>query len=55
MGTIKVKRIYEPADRGDGTRILVDQFHSSQLSPVSSHLSLYFVTIFYFRRFIVDN
>lgn len=38
MGTIQIKRIYEPAEKKDGKRILVDRLWPRGLKKESAHL-----------------
>jgi uncharacterized protein YeaO (DUF488 family) len=38
MGTIKIKRIYEPADKADGARILVDRLWPRGLTKEAAHI-----------------
>ena len=38
---VKIKRVYEPAARGDGTRILIDRLWPRGLSKESAHVDLW--------------
>ncbi|MDB5117483.1 MAG: hypothetical protein JWQ79_2975 [Mucilaginibacter sp.] len=38
MGTVQIKRIYEPAEKTDGARILVDRLWPRGISKESAHL-----------------
>jgi uncharacterized protein YeaO (DUF488 family) len=38
MGTIQIKRVYEPAEKTDGKRILVDRLWPRGISKEAAHL-----------------
>ncbi|MBV6493537.1 MAG: hypothetical protein LDLANPLL_01560 [Turneriella sp.] len=42
MDTIKIKRVYKAADKGDGFRILVDRLWPRGLSKEKAHVGLWF-------------
>jgi uncharacterized protein YeaO (DUF488 family) len=43
--TIKTKRIYEPSDKDDGTRILVDRLWPRGLTKERAHIDLWLTEI----------
>lgn len=45
MSTIKIKRVYEATDKGDGFRILIDRLWPRGLSKEKAHIDLWYKDI----------
>ncbi len=45
MGALQIKRIYQPADKSDGKRILVDRLWPRGVKKEAAHLDIWLKTI----------